>query len=150
MHEMGHNQGMHHAGNQDADQYADTSNFMGFATEELKCTNSPHMRYLGWTDSEDRAVHHPATNGTMRFQLQSLASNHRGGEDLSLLSTVIVAVEGVPGNLYVAYRTNTSGDIDIGTSYANKVEIVHATSSNAITWRQPPSLDLVNNTNYGR
>jgi hypothetical protein len=148
MHEMGHNQGMHHAGKQGGNQYADTSNFMGFASKEMKCTNSPHMRYLGWTDSSDRAIHDPATEGIKRFRLQSLSSNHRGGGSLSLFSTVVVA-DGESGNLYVAYRAKEHGDNGIGSSYANKVEVVFAGSSNSITWMQPPSLDSINNENSG-
>jgi hypothetical protein len=140
MHEMGHNQGMHHAGDEGGDQYADVSNFMGFATEEMKCTNSPHMRYLGWTDSADRVFHNPAIDGTKRFRLQALSSNHRGGDDHFLLSTVIVGTEGATANLYVAYRANKNGDSGLGPAYANKVEVVFAGSSNEITRRQPPSL----------
>jgi hypothetical protein len=150
MHEMGHNQGMHHAGNEGGNQYADTSNFMGFASAEMKCTNSPHMRYLGWTDSADRVIHNPASEGTKRFRLQSLSSNHRGGEDLSLFSTVIVAAGGSSGNLYVAYRAKTKGDNGISSAYANKVEVILAASSNEITWRQPPSLDQRTSENSGR
>jgi hypothetical protein len=149
MHEMGHNQGMHHSGDEGGNEYADTSNFMGYASAQMKCTNSPHMRYLGWTDAADRVTHNPAVDGTKRFQLQSLSSNHRGGTDLSLFSTVIVTAGGSTGDLYVAYRANTLGDNGIGSTYANKVEVVLAAASNAITRRQPPSLDATNNENPG-
>jgi hypothetical protein len=150
MHEMGHNQGMHHSGVAGGDQYADTSNFMGFASPEMKCANSPHMRYLGWTDAADRVTHDPATEGTKRFELQSLSTNHRGGTDLARASTVVVAAAGSSGSLYVAYRGQSIGDNGIGSSYANKVEIVLAASSNDITWRQPPGLDLLSSENSGR
>jgi hypothetical protein len=150
MHEMGHNQGMHHAGDEGGNEYADTSNFMGFASPEMKCTNSPHMRYLGWTDAGDRATHNPAVDGTKRFRLQSLSSNHRGGGDLSLFSTVIVTDAGSSSSVYVAYRAKTNGDNGLSSRYANKVEVVVAGSSNAVTRRQPPSLDTTNNENSGK
>jgi hypothetical protein len=142
MHEMGHNQGMHHAGDEDGNEYADKSNFMGFAAAELKCTNSPHMRYLGWTDAADRVTHDPATEGTKRFELQSLSSNHRGGTDLGRISTVLVRTNELVGNLYVAYRGQSNGDVGLSSKFANKVEVIFAKSSNSITRRQLPSLDL--------
>jgi hypothetical protein len=150
LHEMGHNQGMHHAGIAGGNQYADTSNFMGYASPEMKCTHSAHLRYLGWTDSADRVTHNPATAGTRRFRLQSLSSNHRGGQDLGAFSTVIVTSEGSNGDLYVAYRAKTNGDNGISPAYANKVEVVLAGASSAITWRQPPGLDESTNENSGR
>jgi hypothetical protein len=50
----------------------------------------------------------------------------------------------------VAYRGKSVGDNGIGSSYANKVEIVLAASSNDVTWRQPPGLDLLSSENSGR
>jgi hypothetical protein len=156
MHEMGHNQGMHHAGNEggSGDQYKDGSDFMGYLAFQMKCTNSAHMRYLGWTDSTDRITHDPATKGTKRFRLQSLSSNHRGGKDLSLMSTVIVPARGLSGTankfLYVAYRAKTQGDSGISGAYAYKVEMIVVGSSDSITRRQPLSLDLNTPENSGQ
>lgn len=139
-HELGHNIGMHHSGKRGGNEYADTSDTMGYASNAAKCFNGPHYLYMGWLGS-DHVTHDPSTSGSQTFSLRSLSDAHKGqgGNSAGNPYLIIVPRSDSTENYYIEFRVAAGWDSGIG-SYAPKVGIVSAGASNAITRREPTDL----------
>ena len=120
-HEIGHNLGMWHAStdtNNDGAldcEYCDTSDFMGYATANLRTQNGPHKVQMGWA-SGARVVD-GSSGGT--FTVSSLALSAAG-------SPQVVKVRPNSGDpYYLSLRTAVGYDqtMPSGTTYLNKLNV---------------------------
>jgi hypothetical protein len=120
-HEIGHNLGMWHAStdtNNDGTldcEYCDTSDFMGYATANLRTQNGPHKVKMGWA-SGARVVD-GSSGGT--FTVSSLALAAAG-------SPQVVKVRPNSGDpYYLSLRTAIGYDqtMPSGTTYLNKLNV---------------------------
>ena len=120
-HEIGHNLGMWHAStdtNNDGTldcEYCDTSDFMGYATANLRTQNGPHKVQMGWA-SGARVVD-GSSGGT--FTVSSLALSAAG-------SPQVVKVRPNSGDpYYLSLRTAVGYDqtMPSGSTYLNKLNV---------------------------
>ncbi|VEU38829.1 unnamed protein product [Pseudo-nitzschia multistriata] len=122
MHEVGHNLGLGHSGD-DQDQYGDQSAMMGYSYFEddgpKMCFNAAKNFQLGWYKNQEMSYNPLENPGSVKFVLTGVDNAVRGNSNK--LVTLRLEEDGI-SDYYIGY--NRASGINSGTSEAkNRVSI---------------------------
>ena len=133
-HELGHNVGWHHAAtdtnnngfnlSESTDvEYGDYSDTMGYCCTEKKF-NAVHMDQIGWYDNQPGAMLTVAGNGD--YTLVPLGTDPTSATGPQILK---VSKPDTGEVYYLSYRLRTGIDTGIPTSFADRLNIHHASEN---------------------
>jgi hypothetical protein len=114
-HEFGHNIGMHHSGVQGGNEYADTSDIMGYAGVGLRQVNGPHKIQMGWLPSTS-----VATVGNGSYSLAPLEAMPGTLQGYSVLK---IAKPDTGETYFLSYRRPIGFDSILNGNYVNRLNI---------------------------
>jgi hypothetical protein len=132
-HELGHNLGMHHSGtdqNNDGtvnDEYADTSDFMGYGGVGWRQVNAPHKVQMGWLPTNKIVT----ITGSGTYQVSALEINPASA---AFAQTFLINIPGSAESYYLSYRTALGYDTNLNSFYTGRLQ-VHRFSSGAVITR---------------
>ena len=131
-HELGHNIGMHHSGNDPNndtvvnDEYADTSDFMGYGAVGWRQVNAPHKVQMGWLPQNKIVT--VTASGT--HQVSPLETDP---SIAPFAQTFLVNIPGSSESYYLSYRRPIGYDVNLNPFYLDKLQIHRYSSGASIT-----------------
>jgi len=125
-HELGHNLGLRHAGTV-GNEYADRSDFMGYATLMLRQVNAPHKVEMGWiTPSQVIDV---TASGVFDLAPLELDPTSAGGRPQVLR----IPKRDTNENWFLSYRQPIGYDVSLNSAYTQGASLHHHSGSGPTT-----------------
>jgi hypothetical protein len=114
-HEIGHNLGLGHASTP-ANEYGDTSDFMGVGSWPLRQTNAPHQERMGWVEAQQ--VSTVTTGGTYDIAPLELDAAAAGAPQV-----LKIAKPDTNESYYLSYRMPIGFDANLAYTYLRRLTI---------------------------
>lgn len=114
-HELGHSLGMGHAGTL-TDEYADTSDVMGYGGWGLRQVNAPHKEHMGWVPPEQIV---PVTQSG----LYEIAPLELDPSTTIAPQTLKIAKPDTGGYYYLSYRQPIGFDANLAFTYLRRLTV---------------------------
>ncbi len=111
---MGHNLSLRHA-NTLTQEYADTSDIMGFAIASIRKLNAPHTEDMGWLDQTEPYYKTLSAVGVYDEQLLALGRDYVTNPQTQILK---IFAPSLGEYLYVSYRDRNGMDATLSSGYA--------------------------------